>query len=186
MQEKEYYLKIESNNLDLQSGFRGLDYHEDEIWIAGSKSRVYYLNNDSDLWNEISLPDSSLELRDVEILAPGKALVLSVHQPAQIWMTENYGQNWQVVFEGQDSMMFLDALAIQKDEEEQIRSIWAYGDPDSSGFLVLKSGADGKSWDRIAPKNLPKPRKDEAGFAASGACIAFSGDRGKKSSLVYY
>ncbi|MHC4946591.1 MAG: WD40/YVTN/BNR-like repeat-containing protein [Planctomycetota bacterium] len=141
-------------------------------WASGSDGVCLRTMNGGKIWKKIRVPDSSnSDFRDVHAFDEHTALLLVAGQPAKIWKTMDGGLHWTEQFESSDPDIFLDAFAF-RDENQGI----AFSDPVKGGFFLLITEDGGDTWERIPPEKIPSPVDGEAGYAASGTCIAVAGD----------
>jgi photosystem II stability/assembly factor-like uncharacterized protein len=84
--------------------------------------------------------------------------------------TVDGGGAWAEVHADDTPDVFFDGMAFW-DAERGI----AFSDPVGGSFLLVQTKNGGSTWNRIPPEALPVPLPEEAGFAASGTCIAVAG-----------
>jgi photosystem II stability/assembly factor-like uncharacterized protein len=140
------------------------------IWLSGAAGTILQTTDGGKQWNIIPAPDQdSLDYRDVHAFSAQEAIVVSAGFPARVYRTLDRGENWQLVYENQDSAAFMNSIHFKSRSQGII-----VGDQLNGCHLVLKTENIGGSWKRIDCINLPKPLKTENGFAASGSCITIS------------
>ena len=111
-----------------------------------------------------------LAFRDVEALDANTALLMSAGRPAEVWRPRDGGVTWDRRERLDVEGVFLDAMDLEGDYG------LAWGDPLEGAFLTLETTDGGLAWRRVGAQ-LPAPLAGEAGFAASGTCVAVRGER---------
>ena len=160
------------NNKFSKAHFRGAQAFADgECWISGSGGAVGYKAHLDSPWRSIPMPDSTAELRDIQVMPNGDVLALRVTEPAEIYMLDHRDKAWHPVFLMDSGGAFLDGMTFFDDQEGI-----AFGDPINEKLLLVKTFDGGKSWQVIDPPSLPKVYEGEAGFAASGTSIYSHGN----------
>lgn len=160
----------------LESGcaasLRGLSTAADgTVWVSGSEGTVLRSIDGGASWQDVSVPDwEALDFRDIQAFSAGRALVLSAGSPAVAFRTTDGGSSWRETFRSLEPGVFFDGMAFWDSSNGA-----AFSDPTAEGFLVITTSDGGKSWSRIPSDRLPAPIDGEAGFAASGTCVAVQG-----------
>jgi photosystem II stability/assembly factor-like uncharacterized protein len=113
-----------------------------------------------------------LDFRDVHAVDENTAYLLSAGEPAKIYKTLDGGMHWTMQYMNDTPGVFFDAMAFW----EKNRGI-AFSDPVEGSFLIITTRDGGTTWRRVPPENIPPPLPGEAGFAASGTCVAVQGER---------
>ena len=85
--------------------------------------------------------------------------------------TTNGGGTWTLVFQNTEPTAFYDCMAFW----DKHRGI-AMSDPIDGRFRILATNDGGRSW-HIVDADMPPALPGEAGFAASGQCVATAGGR---------
>lgn len=168
----EWHLDVEWVTLPVESHhFRGLHViSEDEAWITGTDG-IFMYTNDGEGWFMDSIPVvSGMDLRDVEVMNDSTALVMTAGSPGLILKTSNNGIDWTVVYENQDSLVFMDGMDFWKDYGI------VYGDPLDGYHFILMTLDGGDTWQRITEDFLPAVLEVEMGYAASGTGVVVVGD----------
>jgi photosystem II stability/assembly factor-like uncharacterized protein len=150
----------------------------DRVVWASAAGGTYALTTDGGAtWLARTVPGAeTLQFRDVEGVSAKIAYLLSIGslpQDFRIYKTVDGGQTWVIQFENQDPNGFYDCF----DFWTPRRGItFADAVPASGGgfrFPVIKT-TDGETWQDIGNR-LPPAQPGEAGFAASGTCVATHG-----------
>lgn len=111
--------------------------------------------------------------------------ILSVGNPALLYKTGDAGK-MELVYTEENENVFYDAMNFWNDREGI-----AMGDPTENCLSIIITRDGGKSWYKLACKDLPEIADGEAAFAASNSNIAIQGDKtwilsGGKKSRVFY
>jgi photosystem II stability/assembly factor-like uncharacterized protein len=114
----------------------------------------------------------SLEFRDVEAVSAEVAYLLSAGTGinSRIYKTINGGRSWTQQFRNFDPKAFYDCFAFWTPE----RGL-AFSDAVDGRFPLLRT-INGRSWTDISSRG-PSAQAGEAGFAASGTCVATQGEQ---------
>jgi photosystem II stability/assembly factor-like uncharacterized protein len=163
--------QIQSSGTD--ASLRGLCAMSDRIaWASGSGGTILRTTDGGKFWQGLPSPDiAALDFRDIQAFDENKALILSAGQPARIYKTTDGGNVWTNAYTDPNTASFYNAMAFW-DEKNGI----ATSDPVEDRFLLIRTTDGGHSWGRVPPENIPEPLEGEAGFAASGTCIAVWGE----------
>ncbi|MFC0064579.1 WD40/YVTN/BNR-like repeat-containing protein [Umezawaea endophytica] len=143
------------------------------VWASGSKGTVLRTVDGGASWASVGPPDTAgLEFRDVEAFDALNAVVLSIGpgDSSRIYRTVDGGRSWTLAFRNAEEKAFYDCVAFF----DRWRGL-AMGDPVDGKFRVLSTVDGGRSWTLVPESNFPPALEGEAGFAASGQCIATSG-----------
>ena len=143
----------------------------DVCWASGAAGTVLR-TIDGSTWDRLSIPGAeTLDFRDVQAFDPDRALVVSAGTPARIYLTENAGLTWELVYGHPDERAFFDAVAFWDEKRGMV-----FSDPIDGHLLVIATEDGGRTW-RVLPKEaLPSSPEGEAGFAASGTCLSVYGE----------
>ena len=137
-------------------------------WAGGDRGRVLRTTDAGKTWQVYTVPGATeLEIRDVHGFDADRALVMTAGQPARIYRTDDGGQTFTCTHESPHAEAFLDSIAMWNDLDGL-----AFSDPVEGHFLILRTRDGGRRWTEIPAHRLPEPHDGEAGFAASGTCIA--------------
>ena len=161
--------KLETNT---DASFRGLCVvSEDTIWISGSKGTVIRSIDGGKTFSDVSVPNASeRDFRDVHAFDSQTAIVMNAGTPGVFFRTSDGGKNWTRVYNDLREEIFFDAMDFWDD-----RHGVAFGDPIDGHLVVLLTNDGGQSWKELDQKLQPTMFQGEAGFAASGTCVAAVG-----------
>lgn len=171
------------------SSFRALSIPDEEtVWVAGNKGLLGQSADGGKTWDFKSIEGfEKLDFRSLFAFDKRTAIVVNAGSPAYILRTENAGKNWSIVYENQDSSIFIDGIDFWDAETGLV-----YGDPIRGKLFVLKTTDSGKTWNPLPEASLPALEPGEASFAASGTNIRCFGKKkvliasgGSKSRLFY-
>ena len=155
----------------VDASLRGLSAIDAETCWASGSGGVVLRTTDGHRWERLPVPGAEeLDFRDVEAFDADTALVVSAGAPARIYRTSDGGRTWSLVYENPDERAFFDAMAFW-DEERGL----AFSDPVDGRLLVIATSDGGRSWHTLPREAFPPSPDGEAGFAASGTCLATSG-----------
>ncbi len=173
--QEELEIEIREFNKLLNESYRGISVLDSNtVWISGSGGAIVRSLDGGMNWQIISPPDNdSLDFRDVHAFSANSAIVSSAGFPARVYLTNNSGEDWDLVYENKDSSAFLNSIHF-KDEKHGL----ILGDRLNGYHFILRTEDSGRSWKRIDSSKLPISLEVEHGFAASGSCITLnvSGD----------
>jgi photosystem II stability/assembly factor-like uncharacterized protein len=117
-----------------------------------------------------TVPDASYDFRDIDAFDADTAYVLSAGAPAKIYKTTDGGESWTEQYSNATAGVFFDSMAFW-DAETGV----AFSDPIDGIFVIIKTTDGGRTWKQVPASNIPPARAGEAGFAASGTCVAAQG-----------
>ncbi|MCI4569256.1 hypothetical protein [Lysobacter sp. CFH 32150] len=143
----------------------------DVAWASGREGTVLRTVDGGTHWQVIKVPDAGgLDFRDVEGFDAMTAVVLSIGpgEASRVYRTEDGGGTWQLTLQNRDPRAFFDCMAFEGERG------WMLGDPVESRFQVYATKNGGREWELLA--DGPKAEEGEAAFAASGTCLARTGD----------
>ncbi len=161
---------------------------ENTCYFAGSNGMYGFTKDGGNSWtiDSLSHPShASLQFRS--IAKTEKAwMILGIASPALLYRSEDEGQNWEIVYQENDTLAFYDSMAFWNDMEGI-----AMGDPTDGCLSVIKTKDGGMTWNKIDCEGLPASAKGEAAFAASNSNIALAGSHvwmvsGGVKSRVYH
>lgn len=154
--------------------FRGLSAVDGRVaWVSGTGGTVLRTVDGGATWASVGPPDTSeLQFRDIQAFDALHAVVLSIGNgdASRIYRTSDGGKSWALAFRNTEEKAFYDCVAFF----DRFRGL-AMGDPVDGEFRVLSTVDGGRSWSLVPESNFPPALEGEAGFAASGQCIATSG-----------
>lgn len=162
--------------LDKSISLRGVHaINRDQAWVCGSAGSVYCINLDRHRFQKILIPGTgSLDFRDLAILHETAMLVMSAGPGgnSRIYRSGDSGRNWNLVYRLPHKDGFLNSLAFWN-----ASSGLAVGDPVKGRIFIVATLDGGKTWGEIEGIRMPPARPGEAGFAASGTCVAVCGEQ---------
>ena len=140
------------------------------VWVSGAGGAVARSTDAGATWSLVSVPGAdSLDFRDIAAFDASTAYVLSIGngQQSRIYKTTDGGTSWTLQFTNTDSSAFYDCFAFW-DAQRGI----AMSDPVAGRVQVRTTQDGGASWPLLAQDSAPVALEGEAGFAASGTCVA--------------
>src|SRR5262245_7408727 len=141
------------------------------VWAGGTEGTLLRTIDGGQTWQDVAPPDSSKsDFRGIEAFDPYQAPAMVAGLPARIYRTTDGSKIWQIVHDEPRPKAIFHALAFAGDRG------YLFGDPVDGAFTLLASADRGATWTAVAPEVLPQPVGEEAGFAASGTCIAVDSD----------
>jgi photosystem II stability/assembly factor-like uncharacterized protein len=114
-----------------------------------------------------TVPNATFDFRDVDAVDAETAYLLSAGETAKIYKTTDGGKNWTEQYSNTTPGIFFDSMAFW-DAETGV----AFSDPIEGSFVIIRTTNGGKTWEQVRAENIPPARSGEAGFAASGTCVA--------------
>jgi photosystem II stability/assembly factor-like uncharacterized protein len=155
--------------------FRGLDAVDARTaWVGGSAGGVWRTTDAGRTWHNVSPAGAKgLLFRDVEARSARVALVMSIGngRDSRIYRTTNGGRTWTKAFVNRDRKAFYDCMAMYPGGKNGL----AMSDPVNGRFRIIATHDGGASWRRVDPAGMPRAKKGEFGFAASGTCLVTAG-----------
>ncbi len=140
-------------------------------WASGSAGTVIRTLDGGNTWVQVSPAGyDSLDFRDIQAFDESRAVTVSAGSPAVILMTEDGGQSWTKRYQAAEYGIFFDAM----DFQDPLNGI-AFSDPVGGKFYIVRTTDGGSTWNPLAPDDSPDAMEGEAGFAASGTCLAGKG-----------
>lgn len=160
--------KIQIVDSSQKSSFRGLSVVDNKVvWVSGSNGTVMKSTDGGVTWErKIVKGFEKTDFRDIEAFDKKTAIIMGVSSPAYILKTTDGGNTWKVVYENQDTAMFLDAMEFWNDMSGIV-----IGDPINGKFFIGRTFDGGNTWQIIPDLNKPSAMKGEACFAASGTNV---------------
>ncbi|KAI0179781.1 oxidoreductase [Hypoxylon sp. FL1284] len=158
--------------------FRGLAPVSDTVaWVSGTNGTVLRTTDGGATWASVgpalsnSSDEATLDFRDIEAWSADRAALLSIGEGAAscVYVTENGGASWARSFANAEPAAFFDCAAFATPEHGM-----AVSDPVDGRLRLIETRDGGGSWDVVAYDDdaMPPALDGEAGFAASGTCIA--------------
>ena len=154
---------------EIENSVRALEViNENTIWYAGSASKYGYTTDGGNTWQVDSLKINDKTLAFRAIAATDSALfLLSIASPTFLFKTTDWGKNWDIVYQENDTLSFYNSMAFW-DNKKGI----ATGDPIGGCLSIITTKDGGDSWQKIPCEKLPLTEKGEAEFAASNTNIS--------------
>ena len=157
--------------------FRGLAAVDSRTaWVSGYEGQVLRTTDGGTTWQDVSptgLGTEKLQFRDIEAFGAGRAVVMAAGPGglSRLLLTEDGGATWTQRYRNSTAGAFFDCMAFSDAQHGLVMS-----DPVNGRFRILSTGDGGRSWTVLPNTGMPKAQPGEAGFAASGQCLAVSGD----------
>jgi photosystem II stability/assembly factor-like uncharacterized protein len=157
----------------IRSSLRGLCVVDARtFWASGTEGAYLRTTDGGKTWNGGSVDGSrDLDFRDVHAFDADTALVLSAGLPARIHKTTDGGETWSMKYENRTEGVFFDAMAFWDD-----RNGIAFSDPVDGKLVMISTANAGDTWKPLPADRIPPALEGEAGFAASGTCLAVASD----------
>ncbi|KAI1099082.1 oxidoreductase [Jackrogersella minutella] len=160
--------------------FRGLAPVSDKIaWVSGTNGTVLRSTDGGGTWEsvgpELSGEDAAtLEFRDIEAWSERKAVILSIGEgnSSRVYVTGDGGATWSLSFTNQEPTAFYDCIAFENPSHGM-----AMSDPVDGKIRLIETRDGGVSWDVVDSGGTAPALDGEAGFAASGTCLATTAGR---------
>lgn len=162
------------NTGKLTAGLRGLcTLDENVVWASGGGGTVIRSINGGESWELCKIPNgNNLGFRDIHAFDSLNAIVVSAGLPGKIFKTVDGGKNWEETYSNKTEGIFFDAMEFWDSQHGIV-----FSDPIDGKFFIIRTSDGGKTWNEIPIENRPETIKDEAGFAASGTCLAVQGEK---------
>jgi photosystem II stability/assembly factor-like uncharacterized protein len=144
------------------------------VWASGLGGTFAVTTNGGDAWQSRVVPGAeALQFRDVYGVSKKVAYLLSAGEGSdnRIYKTTDGGDSWTLQFQaGPDPRNFYDCFDFWSPD----RGI-TFADAVDGRFPVIRT-LNGNTWQNIGAR-LPAAQAGEAGFAASGTCVATLGGK---------
>jgi photosystem II stability/assembly factor-like uncharacterized protein len=144
------------------------------VWASGLGGTFAVTTNGGNTWQSRVVPGAaSLQFRDVYGVSKTVAYLLSAGEGSdnRIYKTTDGGDSWTLQFQaGPDPRNFYDCFDFWSPD----RGI-TFADAVDGRFPVIRT-LNGTTWQNIGAR-LPAAQAGEAGFAASGTCVATLGGK---------
>lgn len=144
----------------------------DVAWASGREGTVLRTLDGGRHWQAVEVPDAGeLDFRDIEAFDADIAVVLAIGpgEASRVYRTDDGGKTWQLALQNHDPRAFFDCMAFDGQRG------WMLGDPVDGHFQIHATGNGGRDW-KLLPDG-PAAEAGEAAFAASGTCLAWTGDK---------
>ncbi|EWM10970.1 oxidoreductase [Kutzneria sp. 744] len=142
-------------------------------WASGSAGTILRTTDGGRTWEQKAPQGTAaLDFRDIQAFDAQHAVALSIGEgdSSRVYRTDNGGKTWQQTQTNQEPKGFYDCMAFFDQRHGLI-----VGDPLNGRFEVLATDDGGRSWQILPNTGMPDAQPNEAGFAASGQCVATSG-----------
>ena len=157
-----------------ESSLRGLTLVDNKTAFAsGSKGEVIASIDGGKTWTIVEKPGTDqFEIRDMHAFDANRVVAMNSGEPAKFFLSDDAGKSWSETFFERDKAAFFDAFEFW-DNEKGI----GFSDPIDGRLVVVRTDDGGKTWERNAKEYCPEFEEGEAGFAASGSCLAIHGTK---------
>jgi photosystem II stability/assembly factor-like uncharacterized protein len=158
-----------------EASLRGLSVVDSNVaWASGSGGTYLRSVDGGRTWQAGTVPGAGeLDFRDIHAWDENRALVLSAGLPALIYRTVDGGATWKLTYSNRKPGVFFNTMAFA----DSSRGV-AVSDPLDGRFLLILTADGGETWTALPWENRPAALEGEAGFAASGTCLAVHGETG--------
>ncbi len=165
-------IRFDQQQSGTEASLRGLCAVNDQIaWASGSGNTVLRTVDGGATWDRLPAPDeTTFDFRDIHAWDARTAVITTAGTPAKIYRTEDGGTTWTEVYADLRPGAFFDAMAFWDDMTGLV-----FGDPVEGHLTVIKTTDGGRTWRMIEGNAIPPIVEGEAGFAASGTCLAVTG-----------
>lgn len=167
--EEEKVFKVDFEFYNVDASIRAIDVvNKKTMWFGGSNNMYGYTEDGGMTWHidSVEFQGRNLEFRGIEVT--NNAVYLSaVGSPGVVFMSEDKGQNWELVYEEGHENTFYNSLGFW-DVQEGL----AVGDPTDGCLSVILTADAGRNWKKVSCDKLPSTQIGEAGFAASNTNLA--------------
>ena len=180
---------FETAEIPANSHFRGISVVDSLVtWISGSQGAYLRTIDGGSRWmvNTVS-GYTAFDFRDIEAFDGNNAIIMGIGSPGVILKTTNGGETWVECFRDDREEMFLNSIEFWNES-----SGICIGDPIDGSFYIIRTDDSGSSWKEIPFNNRPEAEKGEYLFAASGSCLALTGERmawigsGGNNARIFY
>jgi microsomal dipeptidase-like Zn-dependent dipeptidase/photosystem II stability/assembly factor-like uncharacterized protein len=156
-----------------EASLRGLSVVDNDVaWASGSGGTFLRSIDGGRTWRAGTVPGAEdLDFRDVHAWDEQRAVLLAAGLPAMIYRTVDGGATWNVTYSNQTPGVFFNAMEFSNDSDGV-----AVSDPVDGRFLLIFTADAGETWRELPWENRPAALEGEAGFAASGSCLAVHRD----------
>lgn len=144
--------------------------NDSQVWFAGSNGKWGYTLDGGKNWTIDSIIYEGIkpDFRSIDITENGNIYLVSVAEPAAIFMANTSTLNWQIVYIDTSDNAFFD-MVVMKDNQHGI----LLGDPQLGCFHIATTIDNGVTWQKIECDNIPISLANEAPFAASNSNMLY-------------
>ena len=166
---------------------RAISVSENNVFYAGNKSRVGYINLKDKSKKEIRVDKDSISLEYRSIAQTDDAIfVVNIGSPAHLYKISKDLNSVKLVYSDTNEKVFFDSMQFWNNQEGI-----AMGDPIDDCLHIIITNDGGNSWHKISCDKLPKTIEGEAAFAASNSNIIVKENlvwivSGGKKSRVFF
>jgi photosystem II stability/assembly factor-like uncharacterized protein len=156
------------------SHFRGLAAVSRQVaWLGGYDGLVLRTTDGGRHWRNVSPPGAgTLQFRDISAFDARHAVALAagVGTDSRLYQTADGGRHWRLAYQNTEPAAFFDCMAFYDNRHGLVLS-----DPVDGKFRILATSDGGRNWQVLSNRGMPAALPGEAGFAASGECLATAG-----------
>lgn len=166
---------------------RAILVSDNNVFYAGNKSRVGYINLKDKSKKEIRVDKDSISLEYRSITQTDDVIfVVNIGSPAHLYKISKDLNSVKLVYSDTNEKVFFDSMHFWNNQEGI-----AMGDPIDDCLHIIITNDGGNSWHKISCDKLPKTVDGEAAFAASNTNIIVKENQtwlvsGGKKSRVFF
>jgi len=143
-------------------------------WVSGTKGTFGRTVDGGKTWMVgVVAGAEALDFRDVEAFGESTAYLMSAGpaEASRIYKTTDGGKNWTLQFTNGEASGFFDSMAFWDEQHGMVLS-----DPVGGRWYLIATEDGGRTWRALPEAGRPKALEKEGAFAASGTCLAVSGE----------
>ena len=156
------------------SHFRGLSpVSAKVVWLGGYAGEVRRTVDGGRTWQDVSVPGAeTLQFRDISAFDARTAVAMAAGSgtDSRLYRTADGGRTWTLAYRNEEPAAFFDCMSFSDRAHGLVMS-----DPVDGRFRILATSDGGRTWKVQPTTGMPAALDGEAGFAASGTCIATAG-----------
>ncbi len=183
-------MRVQQSGVD--TSLRGVYALSETLCFASGSNGTCLRTTDGKTWQRLPVPNADeIDFRDVHAFDADNILLMTAGTPARIYRTSDGGAHWTIVHEDHREGAFFDAMDFWDDRRGVL-----FGDPIDGVFTILLTDNGGRTWRHADPAHIPPALEGEAGFAASGTCVAvgiggnaiigLGGETGRETARALY